>query len=109
MNFEAINPPSEALEHTRSKIEKSNRELSDMMPIEYQELVEMCEGDPMTEKAFSEMMRYAAAYMEDVWNMKQLYANKKQYEDQDWAELLAKSDSDRTRLHDTYIESIGIL
>jgi len=80
MNMENENIPIEALNHTQKKVENSNRSLSEMMPIEYLDLAEMCEENPMTRKALSEMERYAAAYMTDVWDMKLLYSKKSEYE-----------------------------
>ena len=107
--MENENPPIEALNHTQKKVENSNRSLSEMMPIEYLDLAEMCEENPMTRKALSEMERYAAAYMTDVWDMKLLYSKKSEYEESEWADMLAKAEDDRTRLHNTYIESVAIL
>ncbi len=55
------------------------------------------------------MLTYAIRYAQDVWNMKIFTQQKGSYTEDEWASKLAKIDSDRTQLHNTYIDSIAIL
>lgn len=73
------------------------------------ELLDECAGDELCERALKEMLTYAVRYMEDVVHMKLFIMKKKEIPDDEWAAELARIDSNRTRLHDTYIDSIKIL
>lgn len=95
-----------ALEYT---IESVERNINAEMPVSYAELEEMCSEDPITHKAFTEMVRYAHEYISDVWNMREIVKNRSQYTEDEWKELFAQADDKRTRLHDTFIDSIAIL
>lgn len=97
---------NETIDYATKKVEQ---EISEEMPISYTELQSVCESEPSIYPLFKEMVGYAQAYVQDVWNMRELIKNKSEYTEEEWAELFAKADSDRTRLHDTYIDSIAIL
>lgn len=103
--MEKIPIPHGYVSEAEKKIEKNGLSL----PIDPSSLKEECAGDERCEKALQEMERYAIAYAIDVWNMKQLVADRSAYDEEEWAEKLAAADDARTRLHDTYIDSIAIL
>lgn len=103
MKFESI--PAGLVEHTAVKVEKYGLDL----PVTLTELEEECADNKNCEQALSDMVTYAIRYACDVWAMKELVANKKQYDAAEWSELLAKADTDRTQLHNTFIDSIRIL
>lgn len=97
---------NETIDYAAKKVEQ---DMSETIPITYSELQSKCESDPTVYALFEEMISYAQAYVQDVWNMRELVKNKAQYSEEEWAEMFAKADSDRTRLHNTYIDSIAIL
>jgi hypothetical protein len=97
--------PQSFVEDTAKKIEKYGLKIS----ITPAELEAACAGDPHCEQALADMLRYAVRYVSDVWSMKEFVANKEELPDEEWAEKHKKIDSDRTQLHNTYIDSIAIL
>jgi hypothetical protein len=97
--------PGDFIESTSKKVEQNGLGL----PITPDELEKLCAGDPHSEQALEDMLQYALRYALDVWNMKLFTRNRGDFSDSEWAEKLAKIDNDRTQLHNTYIESIGIL
>jgi hypothetical protein len=103
--MEKFDVPQAYIENAEKKIEKNGLSL----PITPDQLEAECAGDSHCEKALSEMLRYAVSYAMDVWNMKELVSQRSQYDESEWSEKLAKADDARTRLHNTYIDSIAIL
>lgn len=93
------------IKETSIKIEKYGLDL----PITPAELEMQCENEPQCQQALADMLSYALRYAQDVWAMKQFVSEKHKYDDEEWSSKLAKIDSDRTQLHNTYIDSIAIL
>ncbi|MFT7507323.1 MAG: hypothetical protein ACI92I_000466 [Acidimicrobiales bacterium] len=107
MNFEQpAQIPADFVSDAERKIEKG---LVLDLPITEEELNERCEGDTNCETALEALLEYSTRYAADVWNMKQLLTQRSEYSDEEWKELFARADDDRTRLHNTLIDSIGIL
>lgn len=107
MNFDkepTLKPETE--EYVYNTVEKR---INMEMPISFTELENICEENELTQKAFSEMMRYAQAYIADVWDMKELLQKRDEYSPEEWRELHERADDARTRLHNTFIDSIAIL
>ena len=97
--------PPEFTEHQGKKYEKYGLDII----ITPEELENECDGDPLCEKALSEMLRYAIRYANDVWAMKLFIEKRKELDTDEWQEQYAKIDRERAQLHDTYIDSIKIL
>ena len=73
------------------------------------ELEKECDGEPLCEKALTEMLSYAIRYANDVWSMKRFEAKKEEFSAEEWREQHERIDRARSQLHDTYIDSIKIL
>jgi len=107
MNFEQQHHTDpQMIDHIGSKYE-SQESLN--LPITEEQLREQCEGIDLCERALESMLGYSIRYANDVWEMKKLIAEKANYTETQWAELFDKADSDRSRLHNTLIDSIAIL
>jgi hypothetical protein len=100
---------NELTAETRELIEKNYEKYGLDIIVTPAELANECAGDSLCEQALEEMLRYAIRYANDVINMKLFIKNKSEYLDDEWAEKLVEIDQARTRLHDTYIDSIKIL
>lgn len=97
--------PEALLENTREKIESGKLNA----PISLDELHELVAGEPRAEQALNDLLVYASRYASDVWAMKELLSHRNEYPPEEWKEQYDQSDKDRTRLHDTLMDSIAIL
>ncbi|MFT5849948.1 MAG: hypothetical protein ACI9H6_000776 [Patiriisocius sp.] len=109
MKFEQIAPNSVSPEFIADAQKKIEKGLILDLPITEEELLERCEGDSNCEKALDSFVEYSIRYAADVWDMKQLLMQRSEYSDEEWGELFARSDDERTRLHNTLIDSVAIL
>lgn len=106
MKFESnILIPQEFTESQGMKVEKYGLDII----ITPEELENSCEGDPLCEKALSEMLTYAIRYANDVWSMKIFASKNTDLDTNEWQEQHEKIDRERSQLHDTYLDSIRIL
>ena len=78
-------------------------------PISEAQLREECADYPELTQLIDDMLDYAARYVEDVWKMEAMLKTQSEYSTEDWKEAWSKVDGDRSRLHNTLIDSIGIL
>jgi hypothetical protein len=95
----------EMVEQIKNKYEKYGLDII----VTPEELAEECAGDELCERALKDMLSYAVRYANDVTDMKLFVKSKNEYSDDEWAKKLSEIDGARTRLHNTYIDSIKIL
>jgi len=91
--------------------EKFEKKYEGMEPhITEEELREECADYPELLPLLDEMVEYASRYVLDVWKMEALLRKQKEFTSaEEWKEAWSKVDGDRSRLHDTFIDSIAIL
>ena len=106
MKYEpGISIPSAFTEHQGRKYEKYGLD----MIITPDELENECDGDPLCEKALTEMINYAIRYANDVWSMKLYTKTQNDHSAEEWREQHGAIDRSRSQLHNTYMDSIKIL
>lgn len=107
MTTEGIPTPSPSfIDNMNTKVEKG---LKLDLPITYGELEALCAGDDFCERALEQFKNYAIRYSNDVWKMNEALKNRAIYTDEEWREIFPQMDNERTRLHNTLIDSIKIL
>ena len=107
--MESYDPKSQGMpESMGEKFEKKFEGIEP--PITEAELRAECEAYPELVRLIDDMLDYSARYVEDVWKMDAMIQRRDEYTStEEWQQAWSKVDGDRSRLHNTLIDSIAIL
>lgn len=90
-------------------VKQMEKDLEGIRPvITVRQLTELCAGDEVLTKLAQDFINYSMRYAQDVWNM-QKFINSSGLSTEEDIEKFKEIDDARTRLHNTLVESIGIL
>ncbi len=102
MNFEASQLPQEAVAEMGRNFEGLHPVISE------NELKTLCENNSDLESLLKNMLGYFERYAIDVWNM-QKFINDGRLDTDEGPDEFKRIDDARTQLHNTLVDSIGIL
>ncbi len=102
MNFETSELPQEAVAEMARNFEGLHPVISE------DELKTLCENNSDLESLLKNMLEYFQRYAVDVWNM-QKFINDGGLDTDEGPEEYRRIDDARTQLHNTLVDSIGIL
>lgn len=109
MRLEGDQGPIKEYSHQpHDKIESSAVRFRSRAPISLKELEEMSGGDESLKKIFRDMILYCLRYTEDVFIMDRLNTVPVSDRDESWRNEYETTDTRRSTLHNTTIDSINI-